>query len=281
MSGIICRLAASLTVPILLIGCAHPASSDDKVEGTTAKGELALNANQQPFTIYAHRGAQTEAYTENTMAAFNAARLAGVRGVEADISLSRDRKFVLMHDDTLNRTTTCSGEVANRTWHQIRTQCRGKERGEKIPSARHLLRWAERHNMSVLLETKAKSDWSQADFERLADLMERFSMTQRTALISFSAQHLRLAKAASSNITTQFIVNDLNDVSRLRGEVDAFNLYARHMTPELVADLQADGLRVLGRNTQDPNEWLRIREAGADGLVTDRASSAANNSALN
>ena len=64
-----------------------------------------------PPWIIAHRGYKKK-YPENTLAAFKAAMDAGVPMIELDVMLSRDRKLVVIHDETLERTTNGQGAVA-------------------------------------------------------------------------------------------------------------------------------------------------------------------------
>src|SRR5512134_1609461 len=66
------------------------------------------------FLVWAHRGASAAA-PENTMAAFRAAEAAGADGIELDVHLSRDGVPVVIHDATLERTTTGTGRVAARS----------------------------------------------------------------------------------------------------------------------------------------------------------------------
>ncbi|MBT4099536.1 MAG: hypothetical protein HOM68_13520 [Gemmatimonadetes bacterium] len=61
-----------------------------------------------PFRIIAHRGASGYA-PENTMAAFRAAMTMSVTEIETDVHFSRDRQLLLLHDDTLERTTNGKG----------------------------------------------------------------------------------------------------------------------------------------------------------------------------
>jgi glycerophosphoryl diester phosphodiesterase len=64
--------------------------------------------------LYAHRGASAEA-PENTLAAFRRALAAGADGIELDVHLTRDGVPVVIHDDTLERTTDGAGRVAARS----------------------------------------------------------------------------------------------------------------------------------------------------------------------
>lgn len=71
----------------------------------------------QPF-LWAHRGASCEA-PENTLAAFSLAVEFGVDGLELDIHISRDGVPVVIHDETLERTTNGCGPVSGATLQQL------------------------------------------------------------------------------------------------------------------------------------------------------------------
>ncbi|MES0873781.1 glycerophosphodiester phosphodiesterase [Sinimarinibacterium thermocellulolyticum] len=98
------------------LGLAACASSDGLVG---ADGAVPLASFVAVPFVCAHRGGAAYA-PENTMLAFeNAARL-GVDDFEADMLATADEVLVLIHDDTLDRTTDCSGRVADKTYAEIR-----------------------------------------------------------------------------------------------------------------------------------------------------------------
>jgi glycerophosphoryl diester phosphodiesterase len=57
---------------------------------------------------------------ENTIPAFMTAIAMGADAVEMDVQATKDGVLILMHDATLDRTTNCSGEVAQKTWAEIK-----------------------------------------------------------------------------------------------------------------------------------------------------------------
>src|SRR5258705_3595841 len=72
----------------------------------------------RPLSV-AHRG-HSIAYPENTLEAYHKAIELGIEMIECDVNITRDGKLVMMHDPTLNRTTTGSGQVSAATWEEIR-----------------------------------------------------------------------------------------------------------------------------------------------------------------
>ncbi|UFU04113.1 hypothetical protein LQF12_05870 [Ruania suaedae] len=81
--------------------------------------------------IYAHRGASAE-QPENTLAAFSRALELGVAGIELDVHLSADGVPVVIHDDTLDRTTSASGPVGARSAADLARVDAGS--GEHVPT---------------------------------------------------------------------------------------------------------------------------------------------------
>src|SRR5438552_1390463 len=85
----------------------------------------------------AHRGASARA-PENTYASFAAALDLGVDAIELDCQLSADGELVVIHDETLDRTTSGLGPVGAKTYHELAALDAGawwdpRHRGERIP----------------------------------------------------------------------------------------------------------------------------------------------------
>jgi glycerophosphoryl diester phosphodiesterase len=84
--------------------------------------------------IVAHRGYHREGIPENTLAAFLRARALGLNMVELDIRVSADRKLVVIHDETLDRTTGKKGKVELFTLHELREFAVQAEEGARTDS---------------------------------------------------------------------------------------------------------------------------------------------------
>ncbi|MDD1649382.1 MAG: hypothetical protein LUO80_03165 [Methylococcaceae bacterium] len=108
--------------------------------------------------VYAHRGASAEA-PENTLAAFRRALDAGADGIEMDVHLASDGVPVVIHDDTLERTTDGSGAVAAHRAAQLQTLDAGSWfgphfAGEPLPTLEEALRLLA-GRLRINLEVKA------------------------------------------------------------------------------------------------------------------------------
>lgn len=94
---------------------------------------------------FAHRGFSA-AYPENTMLAFQKAEEVGCDGIEMDLHLSADGVPVIIHDETLERTTGETGWVGDTSFAQLRRldasyRFAGKTRENPIPALEEVLEW--------------------------------------------------------------------------------------------------------------------------------------------
>ncbi|WP_417829307.1 glycerophosphodiester phosphodiesterase family protein [Thalassospira sp.] len=108
--------------------------------------------------IVAHRGASIEA-PENTIAAFRVAGARGAKWIECDVTLSSDNKCVLIHDDTLVRTTNGTGPIHESDFETLRNLDAGGwfsdiYKGERIPSLADTLETLYFLDMGANLEIK-------------------------------------------------------------------------------------------------------------------------------
>lgn len=138
--------------------------------------------------IMGHRGAMGHA-PENTLASFKLAHEMGVEAVELDVHLSADGVLVVHHDETLDRTTSGSGEIAAMTLEQLRQLDAGSKfsmdyAGERIPTLEEVLTWARGVELPVVIEFKRNPN-VRAIVEAAIGLVERMQAGSDVAFISF------------------------------------------------------------------------------------------------
>jgi glycerophosphoryl diester phosphodiesterase len=102
--------------------------------------------------LIAHRGGPAYA-PENTLAAFRNAIKIGVDRLEMDVQMTRDGQLVVIHDETVDRTTNGTGHVANLTLAEIRALDAGD--GEKIPTFAEVIALAKEGGVALLPEIKS------------------------------------------------------------------------------------------------------------------------------
>lgn len=106
-------------------------------------------------TIIAHRGL-AEGLPENTLAAFERSIQRGIDVIELDVRTTRDGHLVIHHDETLDRTTDCTGQLAGSSLARIKTCDAGwpSHPGEPIPTLAEALVFARDRPVRLLLDIK-------------------------------------------------------------------------------------------------------------------------------
>lgn len=112
----------------------------------------------------AHRGGSHDA-PENTLAAIRQAAKNGAAGVELDIEFSSDGVPVLMHDNTVDRTTDGTGRLCDLTFEQIRKlnpaanhRLRNDFPHEKVPTLREAVAESLNHNLIIFFDVKGHAN---------------------------------------------------------------------------------------------------------------------------
>jgi glycerophosphoryl diester phosphodiesterase len=144
--------------------------------------------------VWAHRGASAHA-PENTLEAFGLAIEAGADGVEFDVQLSSDRHPVVIHDETLERTTNGTGLVKDHTLAELTAldASGGAEgfAGVRIPTLAEVLELISASTLWVNIELK-NSEVDYPGLEQIVlDAVAAAGMADRAVYSSFSADSVR------------------------------------------------------------------------------------------
>jgi glycerophosphoryl diester phosphodiesterase len=223
-----------------------------------------------PFQVIAHRGASSYA-PENTLAAFDLALRMGARHIELDVQATCDGHIVVIHDDTVDRTTDGTGPVTSHTLDALRALDAGARfapafAGERIPLFEEVLaRYRGRTHIHV--EIKGRTSGLS---ERTADLIRAHDMAREITITSFQKARLEETRAHAPEFPTGWLVRDVTDtviaeartmgLTQLCPKADA-------VTPELVDRLHAAGLVVRAWGVANEELMRRVVEAGADGTT--------------
>jgi len=150
--------------------------------------------------IVGHRGAAALA-PENTIAAFDAGVTAGVDDVEFDVRRTRDGVPIVIHDETLDRTTALRGRVSETDHALIRAGA------PEVPSLESLCGWAAPRAVGLVLELK-QPDGSGRDDGLVAaafGLLARHGLVGRTVAISFDHSSLAELHALDPSARSGFL----------------------------------------------------------------------------
>jgi len=205
-----------------------------------------------------HRGAAGHE-PENTVRSVKKALELGADGIEVDVH-NVEGELMVIHDDTLERTTNGRGAVAGKSVGYLRSLDAGK--GERIPFLREIFD-AVAGRAFINVELKG-SDTALLVKNLIAQRSGRF-------LVS-SFDHLELGKAAHSGIPIGVLWNrPPRGWQKVTAGLQAasVNLSLRSATPLFVERAHALGMKVYVYIVNSPADIRRLREWGVDGVFTD------------
>jgi len=224
----------------------------------------------------AHRGASAFA-PENTMAAFEKAIELGADVIELDLHLTRDGELVVIHDDTLDRTTDGRGSVHGRSLQELRRLDAGRWfeegfAGQRIPTLAEVLDCFA-GKVPLALEVKAGSTFFPGIEERVVAALRQRSAIEQAAIASFDHFALRRLKEIEPALrTAALLVGRPVAMSALAGAcaADAMALEASLVTKTEVEACRAAGLQIVVWVVNDPAQMRHFIRLGVDGIITDR-----------
>jgi glycerophosphoryl diester phosphodiesterase len=229
--------------------------------------------------VIAHRGGGTLA-PENTLAGMRKAKALGYAGVEFDVMLTADATPILMHDETLERTTSGSGAVAGTAYRDMQTLDAGgwfspDHAGEAVPSFEHAGRLCVELGLWANVEIKPAKGF-EAQTGRAAALLARAlwrGAPLQPLLSSFQPQALAAARDAAPELPrgalTKSIPPDWEDWVQRFGCVSLHCDY-RMLLPQQARAVRVAGCWLLCYTVNDPAIVRVLFDWGVDAIVTDR-----------
>ena len=230
--------------------------------------------------VVGHRGFPAK-YPENTLVSFEAAVLAGVGMIELDITLSLDSEIVVIHDDTLNRTTNGSGLVGRYTLKELRRFDAGswfhpRFAGEKMPTLEEVLN-AFVNRVLVNIEIKPNSTDAEFYIERIVDktleAIDTGSATGRVLISSFDPEILQRVAGSRHHPAMALLLEEAigEDALALAEKLGVVSIHPDMDTLDIetVNHLQSRGFFVFPYNVDSKTKIRRAFKMGIDGLFVD------------
>jgi glycerophosphoryl diester phosphodiesterase len=227
-----------------------------------------------PLLLIAHRGASGYA-PENTLAAFRKAVAMGLSFIETDLQLSRDARFVAIHDDTVNRTTNGQGNVHDLTLAELRRLDAGSWFGssfvgERIPTLEEILEFAKRHDIVFYLELKPGGSWG-GEHALIGALRESGEFA-RVVVISFDSALVAAVRRVEPTLMTGLLCDgQIERPIEKTLEIGARQLIMRGdlVTPAMIADAKRNDLQVICWTVNHPAHMRLLVSAGVAGIMSD------------
>ncbi|MBO3801614.1 MAG: glycerophosphodiester phosphodiesterase family protein [Thermoproteota archaeon] len=221
--------------------------------------------------IVGHRGSP-DACPENTLPSFLRAIEVGVDAIEFDVRKTRDSKLVVIHDDTLNRTTNGKGLVRELTLEQIEYLDAGSWfsssfKGTKVPTLQEVL---EKINSKVLMRIELKDEGIEKD---VVEMIKLFELEENVAIASFNLSSLKKVKellpslsvvAITSNFSKPFIFSALAHFS------NTIAARFKSFSQEDVREAHLHGLTFDVWTVDDCDALREVLNYGVDSITTNK-----------
>jgi glycerophosphoryl diester phosphodiesterase len=232
------------------------------------------------FLFIGHRGYAGQ-YPENTLAGFRGADQAGLKMVELDVRLSRDRQLMVIHDDDLERVAGVSRRVGALTCAELQALDVGTWfapafSGEGVPTLAQVFDLLPQ-KLCINVEIKP-DEFEPVEFQdtiesQVLAVVDHFQARRRTLVSSFNPHSLRRVRRLDD--TQPLAV--LSDAERqpdglaLCQEIgaSAWNPHYPLVTPEKVADAHRQGFKVFTFTVNTVDAYASVLAAGVDGVFSD------------
>jgi glycerophosphoryl diester phosphodiesterase len=224
--------------------------------------------------VIAHRGASGNA-PENTLAAFKKAVALGATFIETDLQLSRDARFVAIHDPTVNRTTNGQGAVHEMTLAELRRLDAGswfgsEFAGERIPTLQEILEFSKKYDVVFYLEIKPSGSWGGE--QALVSALRESGEIPRTVVISFDASIVNTMRKIEPTLMTGLLYDgQIENPLEKAISIGARQLAVRGdlVTPAFIAEVHKKDLQLVCWTVNHPAHMRMLASAGVDGIMSD------------
>ena len=247
-------------------------------------------ASQTPLVI-AHQGGE-QIWPSNTMYAFERAIELGVDVLEMDVHSTRDGTIILMHDDTVDRTTDGSGAIAELTFSDIQALDAGAYwteddgasfpfagLGITVPTLEAMFQRFPDIPMNIELKP-AETDTALA----VCDLIRQYGKEDDVLIASFHPTAMNAFRAACPDVATSSNENEIRIFFGLNTvflgaayspashafQVPEYSGDIHVLTPRFVNGAKQHNIAVHVWTINDPVDMERFIALGVDGIITDR-----------
>lgn len=228
--------------------------------------------------IYAHRGNKSE-FPENSLLAFRSAIELGVDGIECDVHVSADGQAIIIHDETIDRTTTGKGEIIKMFLEEIKAVKlkRADETisDETIPTLNEMLEEFDRLAFTGDLNIELKTDQHEyAGIELLVkQLVDAKPRSYRIIYSSFNWRSIERMAALQPNAQLALLIAE--PLLSYQNYIPSLKPAALHVDFKLVDKLDkvySDSLPLrlwTVNEKEDIEKWLKAKESNVEVLMTD------------
>ncbi|MCP3764341.1 glycerophosphodiester phosphodiesterase [Domibacillus sp. A3M-37] len=232
-------------------------------------------------SIYGHRGCKGT-LPENTLLGFKRAIELGVDGLEIDIHMTKDGELVVIHDETLDRTTNAEGFIYEASLEEINKYSTGIRFSglqeyeeawnfERVPTLQNVLDLIAPYDLELNIELKTYAVPYEGIEERVLETVKKYGGGRKIVYSSFHLPTLIRLKERDGSAQTAWLLNE--PVSRPDDYMKTFGFESLHLSKDAFFSNEtyfhewAGQLRIWTVN--DPGEITKLVKAGVEAVITD------------
>ncbi|HTM63212.1 MAG TPA: glycerophosphoryl diester phosphodiesterase [Gammaproteobacteria bacterium] len=223
--------------------------------------------------VIAHRGASAYA-PENTMSSFVKAVQLGIHWVEFDVMLAKCGTPVIIHDETLDRTTSGSGNVIDYPYSYLYTLDAGgwfapEFSGERIPSLEQMAQFMTNTGLCANVEIKPHPGQEDETVIAALKIMRNYFPDDSEKIIysSFSIASLRCLRLSAPQCRLGFLMHEwIPEWRKIVYDLNCETVNVNHeiLTPERVSEIKQSGKMLLSYTVDDPQRAAELMSWGVD-----------------
>ncbi len=224
--------------------------------------------------IVAHRGFSW-LERENTINAFVVATQRSVYGVECDIHITKDGKYMVYHDNDTSRLCNKNISVEGSTFDELRALKMRKPYSEefsdylKIPTLEEYLELMKRYTKVAIIEIK--NEMNKENIEEVVDICERVYDLDKIVFISFSFDNLLRIRAYKPTQKLQYLCGEVDDklMEKLVRYTIGIDIAYTSLNKKNVAKMKGKGIVINCFTCNDLKDGEKLVELGVDFITTD------------
>jgi len=226
--------------------------------------------------IIGHRGA-AGTFPENTMVSFKACEKFRADGIELDVQLTSDGEIVVIHDETINRTSNGKGYVKDFTLSQLKqfdfsNKFKNKVGFCEIPTLKEVFDWAQSNDFSINIELKNDKFTYHGLEERVINLIRQYEMEKRVILSSFNHKSMFKIHLMAPDLETAVLYyKKKNEPWKLAEEFKAKAIHPNYksITDEQIIETLKHQIAVRPYTVNDPEIMKRLIALNCTAIITD------------
>lgn len=229
---------------------------------------ISLPSSSNQLIIVGHRGASGYE-PENTLKSFERAIEMGVSMIELDVYVCASGELVVIHDDSVDRTTDGTGMVEDGTWEELRQLDAGN--GQRIPQLVQVFNLVDKR-VAIDIELKGASTP-----KPVAELIEKYVKTKQWSYDHFmisSFDHELVAEfhKACPEVKIGLLFDEqtlgvIDEVKKAKARYAILDYYS--VTKEFIADAHAQNIQVFAYTVNAKEVADELKQLGIDGIITD------------